>query len=197
MLNLKYHVNLSFDSYFLLTAWKMLSFWSCFSWRCFCCVSPLKAPVYLSSQSYMADSSLSEEMSQFDFSTGVQSFSFSSQNPEGRRRTLVKRVRQCAFTLLICLQNSSNAKLVKTAFCFDDEGIDRGGESLPRCDGGSRNGRAESARVHGSHDGAHWPHAQKRHHAQNWRGEQGSDRICPRQNPLGHAPSRSNSLIDI
>uniref|UniRef100_A0A3B4TQG3 DNA-dependent protein kinase catalytic subunit n=1 Tax=Seriola dumerili TaxID=41447 RepID=A0A3B4TQG3_SERDU len=40
------------------------------------------APVYLSSQSYMADSSLSEEMSQFDFSTGVQSFSFSSQNPE-------------------------------------------------------------------------------------------------------------------
>uniref|UniRef100_A0A8D3CWJ1 DNA-dependent protein kinase catalytic subunit n=1 Tax=Scophthalmus maximus TaxID=52904 RepID=A0A8D3CWJ1_SCOMX len=45
------------------------------------------APVYLSSQSYMADSSLSEEMSQFDFSTGVQSFSFSSQNPEGQRRT--------------------------------------------------------------------------------------------------------------
>uniref|UniRef100_A0A665X102 DNA-dependent protein kinase catalytic subunit n=1 Tax=Echeneis naucrates TaxID=173247 RepID=A0A665X102_ECHNA len=44
-------------------------------------------PVYLSSQSYMVDSSLSEEMSQFDFSTGVQSFSFSSQNPEGQRRT--------------------------------------------------------------------------------------------------------------
>uniref|UniRef100_A0A3B1JQ43 DNA-dependent protein kinase catalytic subunit n=1 Tax=Astyanax mexicanus TaxID=7994 RepID=A0A3B1JQ43_ASTMX len=42
------------------------------------------APVYLSSQSYMADSSLSEEMSQFDFSTGVQSFSYSSQNPTGR-----------------------------------------------------------------------------------------------------------------
>ncbi|XP_043921659.1 DNA-dependent protein kinase catalytic subunit [Protopterus annectens] len=36
-------------------------------------------PQYLSSQSYMADSSLSEEMSQFDFSTGVQSFSYSSQ----------------------------------------------------------------------------------------------------------------------
>lgn len=52
----------------------------------------LEVPVYLSSQSYMADSSLSEEMSQFDFSTGVQSFSFSSQNPEGHRRTLVKRV---------------------------------------------------------------------------------------------------------
>uniref|UniRef100_A0A3B4GWP3 DNA-dependent protein kinase catalytic subunit n=1 Tax=Pundamilia nyererei TaxID=303518 RepID=A0A3B4GWP3_9CICH len=45
-----------------------------------------EAPVYLSSQSYMADSSLSEEMSQFDFSTGVQSFSFSSQNPEGEKR---------------------------------------------------------------------------------------------------------------
>ncbi|XP_062235399.1 DNA-dependent protein kinase catalytic subunit [Platichthys flesus] len=49
-----------------------------------------EAPVYLSSQSYMADSSLSEEMSQFDFSTGVQSFSFSSQNPEGQRRTVAK-----------------------------------------------------------------------------------------------------------
>lgn len=59
---------------------------------CVCVTSP-DAPVYLSSQSYMADSSLSEEMSQFDFSTGVQSFSFSSQNPEGRRRALAKRVR--------------------------------------------------------------------------------------------------------
>ncbi|XP_030070017.1 DNA-dependent protein kinase catalytic subunit [Microcaecilia unicolor] len=39
------------------------------------------APHYLSSQSYMADSSLREEMSQFDFSTGVQSFSYSSQDP--------------------------------------------------------------------------------------------------------------------
>uniref|UniRef100_A0A3P8SHR1 DNA-dependent protein kinase catalytic subunit n=1 Tax=Amphiprion percula TaxID=161767 RepID=A0A3P8SHR1_AMPPE len=47
-----------------------------------------EAPVYLSSQSYMADSSLSEEMSQFDFSTGVQSFSFNSQNPEGQKRTV-------------------------------------------------------------------------------------------------------------
>ncbi|MEQ2212314.1 hypothetical protein XENOCAPTIV_029172 [Xenoophorus captivus] len=53
---------------------------------------PEKAPVYLSSQSYMADSSLSEEMSQFDFSTGVQSFSFSSQNPQGQKRTVVKKV---------------------------------------------------------------------------------------------------------
>ncbi|XP_042366176.1 DNA-dependent protein kinase catalytic subunit [Plectropomus leopardus] len=50
-----------------------------------------EAPVYLSSQSYMADSSLSEEMSQFDFSTGVQSFSLSSQNPEGHRRSAVKK----------------------------------------------------------------------------------------------------------
>ncbi|XP_029002542.1 DNA-dependent protein kinase catalytic subunit isoform X2 [Betta splendens] len=50
-----------------------------------------EAPVYLSSQSYMADSSLSEEMSQFDFSTGVQSFSIGSQVPEVQRRTIVKR----------------------------------------------------------------------------------------------------------
>ncbi|XP_033988441.1 DNA-dependent protein kinase catalytic subunit isoform X2 [Trematomus bernacchii] len=53
-----------------------------------------EAPVYLSSQSYMADSSLSEEMSQFDFSTGVQSFSLSSQNPEGQRRTVAKRTEE-------------------------------------------------------------------------------------------------------
>ncbi|CAL8293471.1 unnamed protein product [Lota lota] len=50
-----------------------------------------EAPVYLSSQSYMADSSLSEEMSQFDFSTGVQSFSLGSQHPEGNTRTVAKR----------------------------------------------------------------------------------------------------------
>ncbi|KAL1006455.1 hypothetical protein UPYG_G00072620 [Umbra pygmaea] len=50
-------------------------------------------PVYLSSQSYMADSSLSEEMSQFDFSTGVQSFSYSSQNPAGHDHTVKKRER--------------------------------------------------------------------------------------------------------
>ncbi|XP_061454380.1 DNA-dependent protein kinase catalytic subunit isoform X2 [Rhineura floridana] len=37
-------------------------------------------PHYLASASYMADSSLSEEMSQFDFSTGVQSFSYNSQD---------------------------------------------------------------------------------------------------------------------
>ncbi|XP_074056019.1 DNA-dependent protein kinase catalytic subunit isoform X1 [Macrotis lagotis] len=39
-----------------------------------------EGPHYLSSLSYMADSSLSEEMSQFDFSTGVQSYSYSSQD---------------------------------------------------------------------------------------------------------------------
>ncbi|XP_048363545.1 DNA-dependent protein kinase catalytic subunit isoform X2 [Sphaerodactylus townsendi] len=38
-------------------------------------------PHYLASASYMGDSSLSEEMSQFDFSTGVQSFSYNSQDP--------------------------------------------------------------------------------------------------------------------
>ncbi|XP_066122188.1 DNA-dependent protein kinase catalytic subunit isoform X1 [Saccopteryx bilineata] len=37
-------------------------------------------PHYISSLSYLADSSLSEEMSQFDFSTGVQSYSYSSQD---------------------------------------------------------------------------------------------------------------------
>ncbi|XP_044280098.1 DNA-dependent protein kinase catalytic subunit isoform X2 [Varanus komodoensis] len=36
-------------------------------------------PHYLASASYMADSSLSEEMSQFDFSTGIQNFSYNSQ----------------------------------------------------------------------------------------------------------------------
>uniref|UniRef100_A0A8C6A8F9 DNA-dependent protein kinase catalytic subunit n=1 Tax=Marmota marmota marmota TaxID=9994 RepID=A0A8C6A8F9_MARMA len=39
-------------------------------------------PHYMSSLSYLADSSLSEEMSQFDFSTGVQSYSYSSQDPK-------------------------------------------------------------------------------------------------------------------
>lgn len=52
----------------------------------------LGAPMYLSSQSYMSDSSLSEEMSQFDFSTGVQSFSFSSQTIKGQRHSIAKRV---------------------------------------------------------------------------------------------------------
>lgn len=59
-----------------------------------------ETPVYLSSQSYMADSSLSEEMSQFDFSTGVQSFSYNSQNPEGPRRSVAKRVSDDYVTLL-------------------------------------------------------------------------------------------------
>ncbi|KAM6458275.1 DNA-dependent protein kinase catalytic subunit isoform 2-T2 [Liasis olivaceus] len=38
-------------------------------------------PRYLASASYMVDSSLSEEMSQFDFSTGIQSFSYNSEGP--------------------------------------------------------------------------------------------------------------------
>ncbi|XP_017736835.1 PREDICTED: DNA-dependent protein kinase catalytic subunit isoform X2 [Rhinopithecus bieti] len=38
-------------------------------------------PSYMPSLSYLADSTLSEEMSQFDFSTGVQSYSYSSQDP--------------------------------------------------------------------------------------------------------------------
>nr|XP_057916892.1 DNA-dependent protein kinase catalytic subunit isoform X2 [Doryrhamphus excisus] len=58
-----------------------------------------EAPVYLSSQSYMADSSLSEEMSQFDFSTGVQSFSYSSQKPDGARRTVTKTTDESASSL--------------------------------------------------------------------------------------------------
>ncbi|XP_062986775.1 DNA-dependent protein kinase catalytic subunit [Elgaria multicarinata webbii] len=37
-------------------------------------------PRYLASASYMVDSSLSEEMSQFDFSTGIQSFSYNLQD---------------------------------------------------------------------------------------------------------------------
>lgn len=55
------------------------------------------APVYLSSQSYMADSSLSEEMSQFDFSTGVQSFSYNSQNPSGGSSRTRVRLRRDSF----------------------------------------------------------------------------------------------------
>ncbi|XP_023573460.1 DNA-dependent protein kinase catalytic subunit [Octodon degus] len=43
-------------------------------------------PYYMSSLSYLADSSLSEEMSQFDFSTGVQSYSYNSQDPKSAAR---------------------------------------------------------------------------------------------------------------
>ncbi|CAK6438705.1 unnamed protein product [Pipistrellus nathusii] len=39
-------------------------------------------PQYISSLSYLANSTLSEEMSQFDFSTGVQSYTYSSQDPK-------------------------------------------------------------------------------------------------------------------
>ncbi|KAJ8280685.1 hypothetical protein GJAV_G00057750 [Gymnothorax javanicus] len=51
-----------------------------------------EAPRYLSTQSFMAGSSLSEEMSQFDFSTGVQSFSYSSDIP-GRQMAVGSRAR--------------------------------------------------------------------------------------------------------
>ena len=49
-------------------------------------------PHYLSSLSYLADSSLSEEMSQFDFSTGVQSYSYSSQDPKSTHGHFRRRV---------------------------------------------------------------------------------------------------------
>uniref|UniRef100_A0A2K6UN33 DNA-dependent protein kinase catalytic subunit n=1 Tax=Saimiri boliviensis boliviensis TaxID=39432 RepID=A0A2K6UN33_SAIBB len=56
-------------------------------------------PYYMSSLSYLADSTLSEEMSQFDFSTGVQSYSYSSQDPRPsigrfRRRMITFHERQ-------------------------------------------------------------------------------------------------------
>ncbi|XP_048223408.1 DNA-dependent protein kinase catalytic subunit [Perognathus longimembris pacificus] len=51
-------------------------------------------PHYMSSLSYMADSSLSEEMSQFDFSTGVQSYSYSSQDPKSSIRHFRTREQQ-------------------------------------------------------------------------------------------------------
>uniref|UniRef100_A0A3Q4AQN1 DNA-dependent protein kinase catalytic subunit n=1 Tax=Mola mola TaxID=94237 RepID=A0A3Q4AQN1_MOLML len=74
-----------------------------------------EAPVYLSSQSYMADSSLSEEMSQFDFSTGVQSFSFSSQNPEGHRRTETKPFQDTLVDLEMDELNQHECMAVMTA----------------------------------------------------------------------------------
>lgn len=75
------------------------------------------APVYLSSQSFMSDSSLSEEMSQFDFSTGVQSFSFSSQNVGGQRRNVAKKV---CFPIIL-LSRSIALKLP----CFLDYKVQR------------------------------------------------------------------------
>ncbi|XP_008051625.2 DNA-dependent protein kinase catalytic subunit [Carlito syrichta] len=51
-------------------------------------------PHYMSSLSHLAESSLSEEMSQFDFSTGVQSYSYNSQDPKsttGRFRRWERR----------------------------------------------------------------------------------------------------------
>ncbi|XP_042110110.1 DNA-dependent protein kinase catalytic subunit [Ovis aries] len=51
-------------------------------------------PQYMSSLSYLADSSLSEEMSQFDFSTGVQSYSYGSQDPQSSAGHFRRRERQ-------------------------------------------------------------------------------------------------------
>ncbi|XP_013375655.1 PREDICTED: DNA-dependent protein kinase catalytic subunit isoform X2 [Chinchilla lanigera] len=51
-------------------------------------------PYYMSSLSYLADSSLSEEMSQFDFSTGVQSYSYNSQDPKSAAGHFRRRERQ-------------------------------------------------------------------------------------------------------
>ncbi|KAM6171214.1 DNA-dependent protein kinase catalytic subunit isoform 3-T3 [Erethizon dorsatum] len=51
-------------------------------------------PHYMSSLSYLADSSLSEEMSQFDFSTGVQSYSYKSQDPKSATSHFRRRERQ-------------------------------------------------------------------------------------------------------
>ncbi|XP_063114601.1 DNA-dependent protein kinase catalytic subunit isoform X3 [Cavia porcellus] len=51
-------------------------------------------PRYMSSLSYLADSSLSEEMSQFDFSTGVQSYSYNSQDPRSATGHFRRRERQ-------------------------------------------------------------------------------------------------------
>lgn len=46
----------------------------------------------MSSLSYLADSSLSEEMSQFDFCTGVQSYSYGSQDPQSTAGRFWRRV---------------------------------------------------------------------------------------------------------
>ena len=53
---------------------------------------PSGGPQYMSSLSYLADSSLSEEMSQFDFSTGVQSYSYGSQDPQSSAGHYRRRV---------------------------------------------------------------------------------------------------------
>uniref|UniRef100_A0A8C5JY83 DNA-dependent protein kinase catalytic subunit n=1 Tax=Jaculus jaculus TaxID=51337 RepID=A0A8C5JY83_JACJA len=52
------------------------------------------SPRYMSSLSYLADNTLSEEMSQFDFSTGVQSYSYSSQDLRSTTGRFQRRERQ-------------------------------------------------------------------------------------------------------
>ncbi|CAH6792055.1 Prkdc [Phodopus roborovskii] len=56
------------------------------------------SPHYMSSLSYLTDSSLSEEMSQFDFSTGVQSYSYSSQESKPTTGHFQKREYQDPMT---------------------------------------------------------------------------------------------------
>ncbi|XP_003509504.2 DNA-dependent protein kinase catalytic subunit isoform X1 [Cricetulus griseus] len=56
------------------------------------------SPHYMSSLSYLADSSLSEEMSQFDFSTGVQSYSYSSQDHKPTTGNFQRREHQDPMT---------------------------------------------------------------------------------------------------
>jgi hypothetical protein len=63
-----------------------------FEYMCFLSIYVSDGPQYMSSLSYLADCSLSEEMSQFDFSTGVQSYSYNSQDSNSTTshfRTLV------------------------------------------------------------------------------------------------------------
>lgn len=59
----------------------------------------LAEPRYLASASYMMDSSLSEEMNQFDFSTGLQSFSYNSQNPTASSSQFRRKVTWFIFSL--------------------------------------------------------------------------------------------------
>ncbi|XP_017172381.1 DNA-dependent protein kinase catalytic subunit isoform X2 [Mus musculus] len=56
------------------------------------------SPHYMSSLSYLTDSSLSEEMSQFDFSTGVQSYSYSSQDRKPTTGHFQRREHQDSMT---------------------------------------------------------------------------------------------------
>lgn len=59
---------------------------------------------------------------------------------------------------------------LNSVFMFVHQG--NGGEkSLPGCNGGSRNGWAESAWMHGDHDCSYWTHAKEQHNPQNGTGQ--------------------------